>query len=76
MPLLAGTEPCVIALDPAQDGRFRPAASGYEMHTVAAELHGFVEALGLTTNRRVDIASATTSAPRSVIFMPPNGGMM
>ena len=76
MPLLAGTEPCVIALDPAQDGRFRPAASGYEMHTVAAELHGFVEALGLTTNRRVDIASATTSAPSSVIFTPPNARMM
>jgi hypothetical protein len=46
------------------------------MHTVAAELHGFVEALGLTTNRRVDIASATTSAPSSVIFTPPNARMM
>ena len=30
-------------------------ASGYEMRTVAAELHDFVEALGLTRNGPVDI---------------------
>ncbi len=55
MPLLAGTERRVIALDPRGMGDSDRPASGYEMRTVAAELHGFVEALRLTTNGPVDI---------------------
>src|ERR1700720_2891544 len=45
----------VIALDPRGMGDSDRPASGYEMRTVAAELHGFVEALGLTANGPVDI---------------------
>jgi pimeloyl-ACP methyl ester carboxylesterase len=55
MPLLAGAKRRVIALDPRGMGDSDRPASGYEMRTVAAELHGFVEALGLTTNGPVDI---------------------
>ena len=45
----------VIALDPRGMGDFDRPASGYEMRTVAAELHDFVEALKLTANGPVDI---------------------
>src|ERR1700756_307515 len=47
MPLLAGAGRRVIALDPRGMGDSDRPASGYEMRTVAAELHGFVEALKL-----------------------------
>ena len=50
MPLLAGVKRRVIALDPRGIGDSDRPASGYELRTVAAELHGFVEALGLTKN--------------------------
>ena len=55
MTLLAGTERRVIALDPRGMGDSDRPASGYEMRMVAAELHCFVEALGLTTSGPVDI---------------------
>jgi pimeloyl-ACP methyl ester carboxylesterase len=55
MPLLAKAGRRVIALDPRGMGDSDRPASGYEMRRVAAELHGFVEALGLTANGTVDI---------------------
>jgi pimeloyl-ACP methyl ester carboxylesterase len=55
MPLLAKAGRRVIALDPRGMGDSDRPASGYELRTVAAELHGFVEALGLTANAPVDI---------------------
>jgi pimeloyl-ACP methyl ester carboxylesterase len=55
MPLLAKAGRRVIALDPRGMGDSDRPASGYELRTVAAELHGFVEALRLTANGPVDI---------------------
>ena len=55
MPLLAKAGRRVIALDPRGVGDSDRPASGYELRTVAAELHGFVEALRLTANGPVDI---------------------
>ena len=51
MPLLAKAGRRVIALDPRGMGDSDRPASGYEMRTVAAELHDFVEALKLTGER-------------------------
>jgi pimeloyl-ACP methyl ester carboxylesterase len=56
MALLAKAGRRVIALDPRGMGDSDRPASGYDMRTVAAELHGFVEALGLTEEGPVDIA--------------------
>ena len=56
MPLLAKAGRRVIALDPRGMGDSDRPAAGYDMRTVAAELHGFVEALGLTDDGPVDIA--------------------
>src|ERR1700741_2303347 len=55
MPLLTKSGRRVSALDPRGMGDSDRPASGYEMRTVAAELHGFVEALRLTANGPVDI---------------------
>ena len=55
MPLLTKAGRRVIALDPRGMGDSDRPASGYEMRTLAAELHGFVEALGLTANGPVDV---------------------
>jgi pimeloyl-ACP methyl ester carboxylesterase len=55
MPLLAKAGRRVIALDPRGMGDSDRPASGYEMRTVAAELHGFVETLRLTADGPVDI---------------------
>jgi pimeloyl-ACP methyl ester carboxylesterase len=55
MPLLAKAGRRVIALDPRGMGDSDRPACGYEMRTVAAELHGFVEALGLTAKGPIDI---------------------
>src|SRR6202022_1894997 len=55
MPLLATAGRRVIALAPRGMGDSDRPASGYEMRTVAAELHDFVEALKLTANGPVDI---------------------
>ena len=55
MPLLARAGRRVIALDPRGMGDSDRPASGYDMRTVAAELHDFVEALSLSANGPVDI---------------------
>ena len=55
MPLLARAGRRVIALDPRGMGDSDRPASGYEMRSVAAELHDFVEALKLAANGPVDI---------------------
>jgi pimeloyl-ACP methyl ester carboxylesterase len=55
MPLLVKAGRRVIALDPRGMGDSDRPASGYDMRTVAAELHGFVEALGLIAGGPVDI---------------------
>jgi pimeloyl-ACP methyl ester carboxylesterase len=54
-PLLAAAGRRVIALDPRGMGDSDRPASGYEMRTAAAEVHGFVEALGLTANGPLDV---------------------
>ena len=55
MPLLAAAGRRVIALDPRGMGDSDRPASGYDMRTVAAELHSFVETLGLTANGPIDV---------------------
>jgi pimeloyl-ACP methyl ester carboxylesterase len=55
MPLLASAGRRVIALDPRGMGDSDRPTSGYDMRTVAAEIHGFVEALGLTANAALDV---------------------
>ena len=55
MPMLAKAGRHVIALDPRGMGDSDRPASGYDMRIVAAEVHGFVEALGLTANGPLDI---------------------
>lgn len=55
MPLLAAAGQRVIALDPRGMGDSDRPASGYEMRTVAAELHDFVAALGLTESGPINV---------------------
>jgi pimeloyl-ACP methyl ester carboxylesterase len=55
MPLLASAGRRVIALDPRGMGDSDRPASGYDMGTVAAEIHGFVEALGLRASGPLDV---------------------
>jgi pimeloyl-ACP methyl ester carboxylesterase len=55
MPLLVSTGRRVIALDPRGMGDSDRPASGYDMRTVAAEIHGFVQDLGLTANGPLDV---------------------
>jgi pimeloyl-ACP methyl ester carboxylesterase len=55
MPLLASDGRRVIALDPRGMGDSDRPASGYDMRTVAAEIHGFVEALGLAASPAFDV---------------------
>jgi pimeloyl-ACP methyl ester carboxylesterase len=55
MPRLANVGRRVIALDPRGMGDSDRPASGYEMRTVAAELHGFAEMLKLTRNGPIDV---------------------
>lgn len=45
----------VIALDPRGIGDFDRPASGYDMRTLAAEVHGLIEALALTADGPVDV---------------------
>src|SRR5258708_35818906 len=55
MPLLANVGGRVIGLARRGMGASDRPPAGYELRTVAAELHGFVEALRLTANGPVDI---------------------
>ncbi|MEJ8798852.1 alpha/beta hydrolase [Trinickia caryophylli] len=56
MPLLADAGRRVIALDPRGMGDSDKPASGYDLQTVAADIHGLVETLGLLTDGPVDVA--------------------
>ena len=55
MPLLAAAGRRVIALDPRGMGDSDRPASGYDMRTVAAEIHSVVEALALTKDGPIDV---------------------
>ena len=55
MPLLVNSGRRVIALDPRGIGDTDRPSSGYDLRTVAAEVHGVVEALGLTTDGPLDV---------------------
>jgi pimeloyl-ACP methyl ester carboxylesterase len=55
MPLLAGAGRHVIALDLRGMGDSDRPASGYDMRTVAAEIHSAVEALALTAGSPFDV---------------------
>ncbi len=55
MPLLVAGGRRVIALDPRGMGDSDRPASGYDMRTVAAEIHAAVEALGLTADGAIDV---------------------
>jgi pimeloyl-ACP methyl ester carboxylesterase len=57
MPLLVAAGRRVIALDPRGMGDSNRPASGYELRTVAAEIHGAVEELGLAAHGPIDVAS-------------------
>ena len=54
MPMLASGRR-VIAIDPRGYGDSDRPASGYDMKTVAAELHGFADALGLLSGGGIDV---------------------
>lgn len=56
MPLLAAAGRRVVALDPRGTGDSGRPASGYDMRSVAAEVHGFIEASGLSAKGGVDVA--------------------
>ena len=55
MPPLVAAGRRVIAVDPRGYGDSDRPASGYDMKTVAAEMHGFAEALGLLGGGGVDV---------------------
>ena len=56
MPLLAASGRRVIAIDPRGMGDSDKPASGYDMKTVAADLHAFADALGLRDDGALDVA--------------------
>jgi pimeloyl-ACP methyl ester carboxylesterase len=55
MPMLAAAGRRVIALDPRGSGDSDRPYSGYDMKTVAAEIHGFVDLFGLVGDRKLDV---------------------
>lgn len=55
MPMLAAAGRRVIALDPRGMGDSARPASGYDMQTVAAEVHAFVHASGLAIDGGIDV---------------------
>lgn len=55
MPVLAAAGRRVVALDPRGMGDSGRPASGYDMQSVAAEVHGFVEATGLAADGSIDV---------------------
>lgn len=55
MPLLVNSGRRVIALDPRGMGDTDRPSSGYDLRTVAAEVHGVVEALRLTIDEPLDV---------------------
>ncbi|HEV3423947.1 MAG TPA: alpha/beta fold hydrolase [Paraburkholderia sp.] len=55
MPALAASGYRVIALDPRGMGDSDHPQDGYDLKTVAADVHGFVAALGLAKDGRLDV---------------------
>jgi pimeloyl-ACP methyl ester carboxylesterase len=55
MPMLAAAGRRVIALDPRGAGDSDRPYSGYDMKTVAADIHGFADALGLVADSKLDV---------------------
>ena len=55
MPMLATAGRRVIALDPRGMGDSSHPADSYDMQTVAADVHGFIEALGLLDEGPIDV---------------------
>lgn len=55
MPLLTAAGRRVVALDPRGMGDSDRPGAGYDMHTVAAEVHGFAEAVNLTEGGPIDV---------------------
>ena len=55
MPLLADAGRRVIALDPRGMGDSGRPAGGYDMRTVAADVHGFIEATDLAEDGAIDV---------------------
>jgi len=56
MPLLAANGRRVIAIDPRGMGDSDKPASGYDLKTIAADLHEFANALGLLKDGPLDVA--------------------
>lgn len=55
MPMLVAAGRRVIAVDPRGTGDSDRPYAGYDLKTVAADLHGFAEALGLTAGGKLDV---------------------
>ncbi len=55
MPTLAASGRRVIAMDPRGMGDSSRPAGGYDMQTAAADVHGFITALELTSDGAVDV---------------------
>lgn len=56
MPALADAGRRVVTLDPRGLGDSGRPATGYDMRTIAAEVHGFIEVLGLANEGGIDVA--------------------
>jgi pimeloyl-ACP methyl ester carboxylesterase len=66
MPLLLAAGRRVIALDPRGMGDSDRPASGYDLRTVTGDVHGLVEALGLTAKGRVDVVYRHVFSPEGL----------
>jgi len=55
MPMLAASGRRVIAMDPRGMGDSGRPSGGYDMQAAAAEVHGFIAALDLTSNGAIDV---------------------
>lgn len=62
MPLLAAAGRRVVALDPRGMGDSDRPAGGYDLATLAAEIHGLVEALALTADGPIDVVGHDVGA--------------
>ncbi|MGN6651818.1 alpha/beta fold hydrolase [Trinickia sp.] len=62
MPLLVEAGRRVIAVDPRGMGDSDRPDAGYDLRTVAADIHGFVEALGLMSEGPIDVVGHDVGA--------------
>lgn len=62
MPLLVAEGRRVIAIDPRGTGQSDRPAHGYDLTTVASDVHGIVEALGLIADGPIDVAGHDVGA--------------